>query len=104
MKGAATGIAGSSLLGRWGGYSRLHGTARTSVAAQVILLELCLTALSTVLCALLLLPAEHALRHARIHKHAGVLVQPCVGDELLQQGAKSQRQEPQCVQVPAQGE
>ena len=80
--------------------SRLHGAAHTSVAAQIILLELCLAAVSAVLCALLLLPAEHALRHARIHKHAGVLVQPRVGYELLQQGTKGQGQEPQCVQVP----
>ena len=80
--------------------SKLHGAADTSVAAQVILLELCLAAVGAVLCALLLLAAEHALRHACIHKYAGVLVQPCVGDELLQQGTEGQGQKPQCVQVP----
>ena len=74
----------------------------TFVGSQVVLQEVCLAALAVIHG--LRLPAHHGLRHTLVHKDAGVLIQPCVCNELLQQGPQGQRKQPERFQVPTEGD
>ena len=71
----------------------------TFICAQVILQEVCFAAVAVIHA--LNTAADHALRNILVHKYAGVLIQPRVCNELLQEGAQRGCQMSECFQVPA---